>query len=237
MSQQGVSEAREQLEDARRRREEAGALVEALEERVRSGDEEVVAMELGQQYGLARLAELEQERAERRVREAEAEAHRQALDEARRAAGEELSGVSLEVLDGLHRRLLAALDTFVAACQTREAAIGRHAEQLKQLGDRHLWIDTNGAGVALRVGEELYRDGEFEADKLVRRAAGAVLWTRGAFGYKTVFEPPLKHPLDGPSMDELNEDQAARQVNWGSKVFAERMVAHARATVENEEAA
>ncbi|MGW1399282.1 hypothetical protein ACWCRF_11540 [Streptomyces sp. NPDC002405] len=229
--------ARGQLEDARRAKKEADALIEALEERVLEGEEDVVVMELGQRYGVQRLAQLEAERAERRVKAAEAEERRQTLEEARREATDELSAVSTEAIDVLHRKALVALEDFVSACQAREEGIDRHAQQLKALGDREVWVDTNSSDVAVRVGGELYRLGEYRPDTLAARAVGAVLCTRVRFWREVRITRPDKHQLDGPLLDGIGADRAARDVNWGSKAVAERLLDHARATVEGGEAA
>ncbi|MFE7229882.1 hypothetical protein ACFVAF_04240 [Streptomyces sp. NPDC057596] len=229
--------ARAQLADARREKEEVDGLIDALEERVRSGQEQVNAQQLGEKYGLQRLAELQQERAERRVEAAEAEARRQALAEARKVAADELSAVSTEALDVLHRKALVALDDFVSACQAREQAIGRHADQLKQLGDRQIWVDTNSSDVAVRVGGELYRLGAFLPEAMAVRAVGAVLVARADRWHGFKVGRPDKHPLDEPVMNEMGLAAVDRETNWGSRAFAERMLGHARATVEGGEAA
>ncbi|MFI9174890.1 hypothetical protein [Streptomyces lincolnensis] len=193
-------EARERLDDARRQKEEAGSLVAALEERVRAGDEEVAALELGEQHGLLRLAELQQERAEQRVREAEAAELAQ-----RRRAAEAAAVADFEILSV--DRLAQALDLAVQALtelkrlgDARQTAVDRHARAFLDLGMTDKIRHQDGRWIVFEADGGVYdtvQDGcqgaklvELAVKELTRREQDA---RRQVKGHGPV--EPLPHPV------------------------------------------
>ncbi|MFJ7242350.1 hypothetical protein ACIQWB_35225 [Streptomyces olivaceus] len=236
MNEQGVTEARAQLTDARRAKEEADALIEALEERVRSGDEEVVVMELGQQHGVRRLAELQRERAERRVKAAEVAERRQTLNEARQAATDELGAVSDTVLAVKYAAALSTLVDFTVACQSRETVVRRHADRLRDLGDTQLRVDTGDSRRIIDTAGQRFESERCTPQQMLLRVAGAVaaaLELRAPAGRSsdTVRRPEYLHPVERLLAEEAGMDAAALEVHWASTQFAARVVEQARVTV------
>lgn len=231
-----LAAAQEQLEDARKRKEEADGLIEALEQRVLDGEENAVVVGLGEKYGLQRLAELEQQRAERRVEAAEQAKRAQTLKEAQRDATEALSAVSTEVLAGAYVTALAAVADLVALCQARESAILEHSDVLRRVGDTRLVVETGDARRMIDAAGERFEAGRCEANLMLGRVAGAVMSSRG--GYKPAFPRPNGlHPVEQLLADAAGEDRASTDVGWASTKFAARMVASAQAAVKSGEAA
>ncbi|GAB3169815.1 hypothetical protein [Streptomyces incanus] len=168
---EGLIEAQAGLDDAKRQRREAVSLVEALEERVREGNEEVAALELGQQHGLLRLASLQQERAEKQLRAAEAQAledeRRRALD----AARADLAAGSVAVIAQKYGAALVALDDLAAVCDAREAAIVRHREVFERLGMKGNVL-AGPPQVVVQVDGERFVAGDCQAESMVTRVVG-----------------------------------------------------------------
>lgn len=148
--------ARARLEDAKRQRGEAGALIEALEDRVRDGDEEVAALELGEQHGLLRLAVLQQERAEQQVKAAEAAELVQRRQAAVQAATDELDALSPDVLAVACDEALQAIDRVQQLGDARQAAVERHAQAFLDLGMRDRIRHQDGSWVVFEVDGDRY---------------------------------------------------------------------------------
>lgn len=171
MSQE-LSEAQAGLDDAKRQRQEAASLIEALEERVRDGDEEVAALELGQRHGLLRLATLQQERAEKQVKAAEAQALEGQRSEALEAARADLGTVSMRVVAERYGVALAALDDLAAVCDAREAAILRHRDVFVRLGMAGNILSNQPPQVVVQVDGEQFLSGGCQAESLAARVVG-----------------------------------------------------------------
>ncbi|MCT9078775.1 hypothetical protein [Streptomyces fulvoviolaceus] len=163
-----LSEAQRELADARREREELDTLINGLEEQVRDGEAVQAERELTAQYGLARLATLRQEAAERRVKGAEAEALRERQEAAVQAAREELGAASLDVVAHRYGAALAALDDLASVCAARDAAITRYREEFEALGlSGH--VLAGPPQVVVQVDGEQYRAGDCQVDVMVLR--------------------------------------------------------------------
>ncbi|MEU9183360.1 hypothetical protein AB0D14_02080 [Streptomyces sp. NPDC048484] len=224
-----LAAAQEQLEDARKRKEEADGLIEALEQRVLDGEENAVVVGLGEEYGLQRLAELEQQRAERRVEAAEQAKRTQTLKDAQEDATDALAAVSAEVLADSYAKALAAVADLAALCRTREATIAEHSGILRAAGDTQLLVDTGDSRRMIDVAGEHFESGRYEVTALLARVAGAVMATSGERNYKPLFPRPNGlHPVERLLAAVAGEDRASTDVGWASTKFAARMVATAR---------
>lgn len=225
-----LAAAQEQLEDARKRKEEADGLIEALEQRVLDGEENAVVVGLGEQYGLQRLAELEQQRAERRVEAAEQVKRAQTLKDARGDATDALTAVSAEVLADSYAKALAAVADLAALCRTREAAILAHSDILRAAGDTQLLVDTGDSRRMVNVAGERFESGRYEAMAMLGRVVGAAMSSNGERTYKPLFPRPNGlHPVERLLAAAAGEDRASTDVGWASTKFAARMVAAAQA--------
>ncbi|GHH38194.1 hypothetical protein [Streptomyces candidus] len=115
--------ARAALDTARTEAEQARALVEALAEQVRSGDETVTAEQIGEQRELADLADLRVTAAERKLTSAVAAD----LDARASAAGDNIRALvaedSTEPLITAVKGVMAAVEALVQAAANREATI------------------------------------------------------------------------------------------------------------------
>lgn len=164
-----LADARARLEDAQRQKDEADALIEALEQQVVDGQDEVVVLEAGQQYGMQRLAELQRQRAQKQVQAAEAAALEERRGQALAAAGADLSGFSMEVIAQKYGAALAALDDLAAACDAREAAIVRHRVVFEQLGmDGSIPANTPHQRI-IEVSGERFEEGACKAELMASR--------------------------------------------------------------------
>lgn len=229
---QDLDEARRRLEDARREKSEADDLIAALEQRVADGEGEVVVLEAGQQYGLQRLAELQQERAEKQLAQAQADERMRLLQLARGEAVDELGAVSDERLAVKYARALAALEDFTAACQVREEAIRRHATRLRDLGDRKVYVETNDTRRVLDAAGQRFESERCAPQDMAMRVVGAVaaalnLRAPAGLSRQAIARPSHLHPVERLLAGE--EDASSLDVNWGSSQFAARMVGYARA--------
>lgn len=225
-----LAAAQEQLEDARKRKEEADGLIEALEQRVLDGEEDAVVVGLGEKYGLQRLAELEQQRAERRVKAAEQAKRAQSLKDAREDATGALTAVSGEVLADSYAKALSAVADLAALCRTREAAIFEHSDILRAAGDTQLLVDTGDSRRMVDVAGERFEAGRYEVTLLLARVAGAVTAASGEHTRNPLFPRPNGlHPVERLLAAAAGEDRAALEVNWASNNFAARMIGAAQA--------
>lgn len=234
---QDLSEARERLADAQRQKEEADDLIRALEQQVVDGHDEVVVLEAGEQYGLQRLAELQQLRAQKQLQRAEAEEKERTLGQAREEAADELGAVCDEVLAGKYAAALAALVDFAAACRAREEAVRQHAKRLRDLGDDRMYVETHDSRRILDVAGQRFESGRCAPQDMAMRVVGAVaaaLSMRAPAGRsrEAIAHPSNLHPVERLLAVVGGEDATAMEVNWGSTQFASRMAVHARTVAE-----
>ncbi|MEV5611498.1 hypothetical protein [Streptomyces sp. NPDC052225] len=155
MSEQ-MTAAQAQLEDARRQKAEADDLIAALEERVQSGGEEVTALEMGERYGVQRLAALQQRRAEQLVADAEAADLERRRQEAEETARQELEALSPEVLADACEAALKAIDEVQRLAADRQAATRRHADTFIDLGMSDRIVHRDGGWVVFEAGGGRY---------------------------------------------------------------------------------
>ncbi|MGW2895849.1 hypothetical protein ACWDAO_14810 [Streptomyces sp. NPDC001212] len=123
-----LSEAQQALDAAQRDKAQLDERIEALEERVREGNEQSAIEELGRQWAARRRVELRQEAAEQMVREAEAAELAQKRREAEAAAQADLDELGVPVLAEAFEDAVRALDRLQQLGDARQAAIERHAK-------------------------------------------------------------------------------------------------------------
>ncbi|WP_432004559.1 hypothetical protein [Streptomyces parvus] len=237
MTSKEAVEAQQQLADAQREKAELDGLIEGLERQVLDGEEAEASRQLGEQWGLRRLAELRQERAAKRLQEAEAADLARRMKAARKAATEELTTLGAGVVLEKYRALLAALDDFVSTCGEREAAVLKHSQALRQVGDQRMLVKTGDSRVMVDVPGERFEFGQYEPGNMLARAAGAVMAGRSVShqvgrGGVGIVRPSGVHPVERLLAVEAGEDQASLEVGWSSSQWAARVVAHASATTK-----
>lgn len=129
-----LTEAQRQLADAQAEKAELDGLIQGLEQQVLDGQAEETERELTEQYGLARLAKLRQEAAERRVKDATAAEVQERRQAALAAAREELEGLGPERLAEACEAALKAIERVQQLGDARQAAVERHAAVFLDLG-------------------------------------------------------------------------------------------------------
>lgn len=128
-------QAREQLDTARREADEARTLADELADRVRDGDTEVTAEQLGAQRQLAELAKLRVEAAERKLQAASAaDLDARAKDTAKRVRAL-VADDSAEPLVDAARAVMDAVHDLVSVAAEREAAIREVAVDGQNMND------------------------------------------------------------------------------------------------------
>ncbi|MFF3891803.1 hypothetical protein ACFYY3_01085 [Streptomyces sp. NPDC001812] len=200
MSQQELSEARGQLEDAQREKTELDALIQGLEEQVREGNEHQAVEELGRQWSVRRLVELRQEAAERRLLEAEALERERQLREKVAAAEADLTQLTPAQFAPAFDEAVSALEKLAAMGAAYQEAVNRHARALVDAGSDHVAFHQEGVFTALRFGGHEFRTSDSYMTpaallKLVQdeRARRAQLPDRLAKGFAPL--EPLPHPV------------------------------------------
>jgi hypothetical protein len=186
MTTEELTQAQRELNDARREREELDGLISGLEEQVRAGEASDAEQQLAERYSLQKLAQLRQQAAERRVRDAEAAA----LTERRRQA-EAAAQADLEIL-GVDR-LAAALDAAVNALgelqrlgDARQDALRRHAATFVELGMDDKIVHRDGGWVVFEAGGERYdTQGDGCQGQRLVQLAGEELARRGQIAGRT----------------------------------------------------
>lgn len=209
MTQQ-MAAAQAQLEDAKQQKAEADELIAALEERVQSGGEEVTALEMGEQYGVQRLAALQQERAERLVAEAEAADLARRREEAEAAACREMEALSSEALTQACEKAMKAIDAVQRLGDERQSALERHAKAFVELGMTDKILHCEGSWIVFEAGGSRYDTSQdkHQGRTLLaviegERARRAQIPNRRARGYTD--PEPQKHPV-GQLLASLYEE-------------------------------
>ncbi|MFD3525061.1 hypothetical protein [Streptomyces sp. NPDC058653] len=129
-----LTEAQRQLADAQKEKAELDGLIQGLEKQVLAGEAEETERELTEQYGLARLAKLRQEAAERRVKDAAAAEVQERRQAALVAARKELERLAPERLAEACEAALEAIERVQQLGDARQAAVERHAAVFLDLG-------------------------------------------------------------------------------------------------------
>ncbi|MFI9059792.1 hypothetical protein ACIGXQ_35540 [Streptomyces anulatus] len=176
-----LSEAQQELADTKTEINELQGLIDGLEEKVREGEEAEEAQQLGEQYGLKRLAELRKEAAERKLAKAEAAEVVRRRGEAEEAARVDLGAASDEVIAAKYRAALAALDDLAEVCVQRETAVRTHLKVFAELDMPNVIANTNPQFI-FRLDGTKFEVGERKAQDLVSRAINRVYAVRGLSG-------------------------------------------------------
>ncbi|MER6601829.1 hypothetical protein [Streptomyces parvus] len=176
-----LSEAQRELADNRAEIAELQGLIDGLEEKVRNGEEAEEAQQLGEQYGLKRLAELRQEAAERKLAKAEAAEEARRRVEAEEAARADLGAASDEVIADKFMAALAALDDLAEVCVQRETTVRTHLKAFVELDMPNVIANTNPQFI-FRLDGTKFEVGERKAQELVSRAINRVYAVRGLSG-------------------------------------------------------
>ncbi|MGQ4355266.1 hypothetical protein [Streptomyces drozdowiczii] len=151
-----LSEAQRELADTRAEIAELQGLIDGLEEKVRNGEAAEEAQQIGEQYGLKRLAELRQEAAQRKLAKAEAADLARRREAAVQAAREELEPLSPERLAEECEAALQVIERVHSLGDARQAAIVRHAKVFLELGMQDRIRHRDGAWVVFEVGGARY---------------------------------------------------------------------------------
>lgn len=176
----GLDEYERMVREAEAEAEEAGRLAEALEERVRDGDDSVTPAELTNARELQRFAELRQTAAERKAVKAR-EDERQRQLAALKDEITEQPGADREHLAELLREAETALTAFAEAAQAHNGQVTAWYQRMLALGvtapntpqgtapeHRHLgYLDGAVNGVTLLVGSPPQRIEQIGTETLV----------------------------------------------------------------------
>ncbi|MFJ1788378.1 hypothetical protein ACIOML_29240 [Streptomyces anulatus] len=172
-----LSEAQRELADNRAEIAELQGLIDGLEERVREGEAAEEAQQLGEQYGLKRLAELRQEAAERKLAKAEAADLDRRRDKAEAAARADMVELSDAALAKKYAAALASLDDLAAVCVRREDAMRKHLKVFVELGMENVIANAPPQHIFALEGEK-FEVGTRRPQDLVTRATAHVFRVR-----------------------------------------------------------
>ncbi|MFH9768463.1 hypothetical protein ACH4N4_19460 [Streptomyces microflavus] len=173
-----LSEAQRELADNRAEIAELQGVIDGLEAQVRDGEATAEAQQLGERYGVLRVAQLRQEAAERKLAKAEAAElarRRGAAEEAARADMVELSDAALAVK---YAAALAALDDLAEVCVRREDAMLGHLKTFADLKMTNVVANAPPQHIFALDGE-LFEVGTRRPQDLVTRATAHVFRVRG----------------------------------------------------------
>lgn len=177
-------QAREQLDTARREAAEAATLAEQLADRVRDGDTDITAEQLGTQNQLAHLASLRIEAAERKLKAA------LAVDLDARARvlathiGDLIDDDSTEEIVVAAKDTVAAITRLLGLSDNRDAAIRELADQAVLINDElgrgpgNPWPSRTGYGFMGQnaAGQMVSLDGKGRAEAIrAGQVLGAIL--------------------------------------------------------------
>ncbi|MFC8724306.1 hypothetical protein [Streptomyces bacillaris] len=172
-----LTEAQRELADTKAEIAELQALIDGLEEKVREGEEAEEAQQLGEQYGLKRLAELRREAAERKLAKAEAADLARRRGEAEAAARADMVELSDAALAVKYAAAVAALDDLAAVCVRREDAMRGHLKAFVELGMENVIANAPPQHIFALDGE-LFEVGTRRPQDLVTRATAHVFRVR-----------------------------------------------------------
>ncbi|MFD3640683.1 hypothetical protein [Streptomyces griseus] len=224
-----LSKAQQELADNRAEIAELQGLIDGLEEKVRNGEEAEEAQQLGEQYGLKRLAELRQEAAERKLAKAEAAEAARRRGEAEDAARADLGAASDEVIADRFVAAMAALDALAGVCVQRETAVRTHLKAFVELGMPNVVANENPQFI-IRVDATKFEVGERKAQDLVSRVINRVYAVRGLSGAPRIGigSSPVERLV--AARVGVGEQEAREQADTSG--FAELLVSAARQVEE-----
>ncbi|MEV7427007.1 hypothetical protein [Streptomyces sp. NPDC091212] len=239
MTTQDLSEAQRQLADAQAEKTELDGLIEGLEAQVLAGEEEAAAKQLGEKWSLRRLAELRRQRADRRLKEAEAADLARRQSEARKAAAVDLETLAVGVVFEKYRAALVAVDDFMTVCAAREGAILTHSRALEAVGDKQMLVDTGDSRIMLDLPGERFECGRYEPSNMVTRMTGAVAVARLPANHRAgirgvAVRPEGVHPVERLLAEAAGENERSFEVGWSSNQWAARLLDHAAKTAGGE---
>ncbi|MFI6123249.1 hypothetical protein ACIBCU_26310 [Streptomyces sp. NPDC051064] len=228
----GLTAAQQELVDAKAEIAEMQGLIDGLEEKVRDGEAAEEAQQLGEQYGLQRLAVLRREAAERKLEKAEAAELSRRRGEAEKTARVELTEVSTGVIAEKYAAAMAALDDLADVCVRREDAVRRHLAVFADLDMPHVIANANPQHIFALDGER-YERGTHTAQHLVSRATSHVFRVHGLRGGPSDFGGlhPVEEVITAASGMTTAEAKAAN----ASGSLPARLVASAHVTAVNGE--
>ncbi|MGW6288830.1 hypothetical protein [Streptomyces sp. NPDC055107] len=151
-----LSEAQRELADNRAEIAELQGLIDGLEEKVRDGEAVEEAQQLGEKYGVLRVAQLRKEAVERKLKVAEAAALREQQDAAVRAAREELEALGPEKLAEACAEALRAIERVQQLGDARQAAVTRHGRAFLDLGMRDRIYHQDAGWIVFEAGGVRY---------------------------------------------------------------------------------
>lgn len=151
-----LSEAQRELADNRAEIAELQGLIDGLEEKVRDGEAVEEAQQLGEKYGVLRVAQLRKEAVERKLKRAEAAELRERQEKAERAARGELESLGPERLAEACEEALRAIERVQQLGDARQAAVVRHAKAFADLEMRDRIRHQDGGWVVFEAGGVRY---------------------------------------------------------------------------------
>lgn len=195
-----LTEARAQLDDARREKTELDDLIAGLERQVVDGESEEAEQRLGEQYSLERLARMRQQAAQKRVERAEALELQERRQAAVQAAREELGALAPERLAEACEEALEVIDRVCRLGDARQAAIVRHAQAFVDLGMKghirhqdHSWVAFEVDGVKFDNRQDCYGGRALLAAIEGERHRRTLIPARRAKGFTA--PEPSSHPM------------------------------------------
>ncbi|EGE43192.1 hypothetical protein GTY83_19160 [Streptomyces sp. SID4928] len=209
-----LSEAQRELADNRAEIAELQGLIDGLEEKVRNGEAVEEAQQLGEQYGVLRVAQLRQEAVELKLKRAEAAELRERQEAAVQAAAEELEALSPERLADACEEALKVIERVHRLGDARQAAVVRHAKAFLELGmlDRvhhHAgpWVVFEVGGVRYDTNQDHLDGGALLAAVEGERHRRTLIPGRRAQGYAD--PEPSSHSMSQLLAKRLDAVQAA----------------------------
>ncbi|MFJ5046394.1 hypothetical protein [Streptomyces sp. NPDC088719] len=151
-----LNEAQRELADTRAEIAELQGVIDGLEEQVRDGEATAEAQQLGERYGVLRVAQLRQEAAQRKLKRTEAAEVARRRGEAEKAARAELESLSPERLAEACEEALEVIERLCRLGDARQAAVARHAKTFLDLGMMDRVHHQAGAWVVFEVGGVRY---------------------------------------------------------------------------------
>lgn len=146
-----LTAAQQELADTKAEIVEMQGVIDALEEKVREGEAADEAQELGERYGVMRLAGLRLEAAERKLAKAEALELQERRQAAVQAARQELAALAPARLAEACEEALGVIDRLCSLGDARHAALARHAKAFVDLGMKDRIRHKAGAWIVFEI--------------------------------------------------------------------------------------
>ncbi|MBT2425228.1 hypothetical protein J7F02_05890 [Streptomyces sp. ISL-112] len=151
-----LTTAQRELADTKEEIAELQGLIDGLEAQVREGEAVAEAQQLGERYGVLRVAQVRQEAAELKLKRAEAAERRERQEAAVQAAAEELESLGPERLAAACEEALRAIERVQQLGDARQAAVTRHAQAFLDLGMRDRIRHQDAGWVVFQAGGVKY---------------------------------------------------------------------------------